>query len=81
MKFKKLWEDNEPWQGSCASCYFLGESNSKYPQSNRINLIKRTTWILPCVVCDTPITGACTFYTDASKSGKEGYKSEDLSRV
>ena len=64
---------------ACAN--FLGEINSNYPQSDRINLIKRTTWILPQIVHDAPITGACTFYTDASKSGKVGYKLEELSKV
>ena len=28
-----------------------------------------------------PISGALTFYTDANKSGKEGYKSENLNKV
>ena len=38
-------------------------------------------WILPHIVWDTPITWALTFYTNAYKSGKAGYKSENLSRV
>ena len=59
----------------------FGEINSNYPKSDRINFIKRTTWILPHIVQDTPITGAHTFYTDANKAGKAGYKSEDLSKV
>ena len=52
-----------------------------YPKSYRLNPIKRTSWILPWIVCDVPITGACTFYTDANKSGEVGYKSENLSKV
>ena len=59
---------------------FLGEINN-YPKSKRIQLIKRTNWILPHIVQDTPITGAPTFYTDANKSGKTGYKSDNLSKV
>ena len=58
----------------------MGEINSNYPKWDRISLIKRTTWILPQIVHDTPITGACTFYTAANKSGKAGYKPEDLSK-
>ena len=27
------------------------------------------------------MTGACTFYTDANKLGKAGYKSDELSKV
>ena len=78
-EIKKLWEDNEPWQRVCGN--FLGEINSNYPKSDRLNLIKRTSWIPPQIVCDAPIIGACTFYTDANKSGKAGYKSEKLSKV
>ena len=59
----------------------LGEIHSNYFKNNRINLIKHTTWILTWIVCETSITGAHTFYTDADKSGKTGYKSEDLSTV
>ena len=44
-EIKKLWEDNEPWQRACAN--FGGEINSNYPKSGRLNLIKRTSWILP----------------------------------
>ena len=55
----------------------MGEINSNYPKSDKINIIKRTTCILPRIACDTPITGVCTFYTDANKSGKAGYKSEE----
>ena len=78
-EIKKLWEDNEPWKRACAN--FLGEINSNYPKSGRLNLIKRTSWILPQLVRDAPITGAHTFYTDANKSGKAGYKSDELSKV
>ena len=78
-EIRKLWEDNKPWQRACA--IFGGEINSNYPKSDRLNLIKRTSWILPRIVRDAPITGARTFYTDANKSGKAGYKSEELSKV
>ena len=74
-----MWEDNEPWQRACAN--FLGEINNNYPKSKRLNFIKRTSWILPRIVRDAPITGARTFYSDANKSGKAGYKSEELSKV
>ena len=67
-EIKQLWEDNESWQRVCDK--FLGEINSNYPKSDRINLIKRTTWIFPCIVWDIPITGTYIFYTDANKSGK-----------
>ncbi|KAL6089067.1 hypothetical protein STEG23_027555, partial [Scotinomys teguina] len=33
------------------------------------------------IVRETPISGVLTFYTDANKQGKAGYKSEDLSKV
>ena len=48
----KEWEDNEQWQRACAN--ILGEINSNYPKSKRINFTKRTTWILPQIVCDVP---------------------------
>ena len=41
----KLWEESEPWQRACSN--FLGEINNNYPKSKRIQLIKRTNWILP----------------------------------
>ncbi|KAL6078044.1 hypothetical protein STEG23_004480 [Scotinomys teguina] len=76
---EKLWAESEPWQRACSN--FLGEINSKYPKSDRIELIKRADWILPQIVRETPISGVSTFYTDANKQGKAGYKSEDLSKV
>ncbi|KAL6032267.1 hypothetical protein STEG23_036677, partial [Scotinomys teguina] len=78
-EIEKLWAESEPWQRACSN--FLGEINSKYPKSDRIELIKRADWILPQIVCETPISGVRTFYTDANKQGKAGYKSEDLSKV
>ncbi|KAL6087838.1 hypothetical protein STEG23_011789 [Scotinomys teguina] len=71
---EKLWAESEPWQRACSN--FLGEINSKYPKSDRIELIKRADWILPRIV-----SGVRTFYTDANKQGKAGYKSEDLNKV
>ena len=59
----------------------LGELNSNYPKIDRLNLIKKTTWILLQIVHDVPITGARTLYTDTNKSGKAGYKSQELSKV
>ncbi|KAL6061548.1 hypothetical protein STEG23_000991, partial [Scotinomys teguina] len=76
---EKLWAESEPWQRTCSN--FLGEINSKYPKSDRIELIKRADWILPRIVRETPISGVRTFYTDENKQGKAGYKSEDLSKV
>ncbi|KAL6031758.1 hypothetical protein STEG23_037209 [Scotinomys teguina] len=78
-EIEKLWAESEPWQRACSN--FLGEINSKYPKSDRIELIKRADWILPRIVQETPISGVRTFYTDANKQGKAGYKSEDLSKV
>ncbi|KAL6094337.1 hypothetical protein STEG23_002841 [Scotinomys teguina] len=78
-EIEKLWAESEPWQRACSN--FLGEINSKYPKSDRIELIKRADWILPRIVRETPISGVRTFYTDANKQGKAGYKSEDLSKV
>ena len=33
------------------------------------------------IVCDPPIIGAPTFYTNANKSEKVGYKSKGLNKV
>ena len=75
-EIKKLWEGNESRQRACSN--YLGEINSNYTKSDRINLIKRITWILICIVCDIPITGA---HTDTNKSGRAGNTSEYLSKV
>ncbi|KAL6093193.1 hypothetical protein STEG23_016117 [Scotinomys teguina] len=37
-EIEKLWVESEPWQRACSN--FLGEINSKYPKSDRIELIK-----------------------------------------
>ncbi|KAL6038242.1 hypothetical protein STEG23_034915 [Scotinomys teguina] len=74
-----LWKDNEYWQRACSN--FLGEINNCYPKSKRIEFIKKTEWVLPHIVRQKPISGVLTFYTDANKLGKAGYKSGDLSKV
>ncbi|KAL6079786.1 hypothetical protein STEG23_023427 [Scotinomys teguina] len=74
-----LWKDNEYWQRACSN--FLGEINNRYPKSKRIEFIKKTEWVLPHSVRQKPISGVLTFYTDANKLGKAGYKSGDLSKV
>ncbi|KAL6061183.1 hypothetical protein STEG23_011259, partial [Scotinomys teguina] len=74
-----LWKDNEYWQRACSN--FLGEINNRYPKSKRIEFIKKTEWVLPHIVQQKPISGVLTFYTDANKLGKAGYKSGDLSKV
>ncbi|KAL6031936.1 hypothetical protein STEG23_004786 [Scotinomys teguina] len=74
-----LWKDNEYWQRACSD--FLGEINNHYPKSKRIEFIKKTEWVLPHIVQQKPISGVLTFYTDANKLGKAGYKSGDLSKV
>ena len=65
--------------GACAN--LLGEINCNYSKSDRINLIKITTWILLYTVQDTSISGACALYTDTNISEKAGCKSEVLSKV
>ncbi|KAL6043499.1 hypothetical protein STEG23_013971, partial [Scotinomys teguina] len=74
-----LWKDNKYWQRACSN--FLGEINNHYPKSKRIEFIKKTEWVLPHIVRQKPISGVLTFYTDANKLGKAGYKSGDLSKV
>ena len=59
----------------------MGEINSKYPKNKHLHFIKRTNWILPCIVQGTPIPDTPTFYTDANKLGIAGYKSENMSQV
>ena len=59
----------------------FGEISNKYPKCKRSHLIKRTNWILPCLIQKLLKSGSSTFYTDANKSGKAGYKSENLGKV
>ena len=40
--------------------FWGGEISNNYPKSKRIHLIKRTNWILPCIVQNTTLTGAPT---------------------
>ena len=79
MKFKNYGKTINPRKELVL--IFLGEVNNNYPQSHKINLIKRVIWIVPRIVCDTPKTEAHTFCTDANKSEKAGYKSEDSIKV
>ncbi|KAL6090311.1 hypothetical protein STEG23_009234 [Scotinomys teguina] len=72
-------KDNEYWQRAFSN--FLGEINNRYPKSKRIEFVKKTEWVLPHIVQQKPISGVLTFYTDANKLGKAGYKSGDLSKV
>ena len=36
----QLWLESEPWQRACSN--FLGDTNNKYPQSKRIEFLKKT---------------------------------------
>lgn len=74
-----FWAEKEYWQRAYSD--FLGEINNKYPQSKRLQFIKRTNWILPHRVKGTPISGVPTFYIFANKSGKAVYKSGKVSKV
>ncbi|MGE9714896.1 DDE-type integrase/transposase/recombinase [Escherichia coli] len=55
--------------------------SNNYPKTDRIIFIKKTVWILPRIVRQTLISGVLTFYTDANKSGKAGYKAGEVSKV
>ena len=59
----------------------MREINDNYPKIERIQLLKITSCILLCIVWDTPKAGATIFYTNENESEKEGYKSENLSKV
>ncbi|MGE9574186.1 reverse transcriptase domain-containing protein [Escherichia coli] len=78
-EISSLWKDNEYWQ--IALTDFLGTISNNYPKTDRIKFIKTTVWILPRIVRQTPISGVLTFYTDANKSGKAGYKAGEVSKV
>ena len=71
-----LWGQDEYWQKTCSN--FLGEINNRYPKNKWLQFIKWTTWIFPHTLKGIPISGAATFYTEANKSGKAGYKSEGV---
>jgi hypothetical protein len=73
-----LWTQDEHWQRTHSD--FLGEINNRYPKSRQLQFI-RTNWILPRIIKGTTVSGIPTFYTDASKSGKAGFKSEYKSKV
>ena len=73
-----MWGINDDWQRTCSS--FLKNIN-KYPKSKQIQFIKRTNWILPCIVRRAPISGAVTFYTGANKSEMSVSKAGTNSKV
>ncbi|ERE69715.1 sorting nexin-6-like protein [Cricetulus griseus] len=78
-EISSLWKDNEYWQ--IALTDFLGTISNNYPKTDRIKFIKKTVWILLRIVRQTPIYRVLTFYTDANKSGKAGYKAGEVSKV
>lgn len=63
--------------------FFWGvrEINNKCLQKKGNQFIKTTNWILPHILQETTISEASTFYTDAKKVGKEGYKSGNLNKL
>lgn len=46
------WVINENWQRACSN--YLGKVN-KYPKSKHLQFIKRSNWVLPCIVKRPPI--------------------------
>jgi hypothetical protein len=44
-------------------------------------IIKKSNWILSCIVKGIPIPEMPTFYTDANKLGMASYKAEKLSKI
>ena len=44
-------------------------------------IIKKSNWILSCIVKGIPIPEMPTFYTDANKLGMASYKAEKLSKA
>lgn len=60
--------NNEDWKRACSD-FWVAKINNKYPKSKQLQFIKRTNWILPCIVRGPPISKALTFYTDANNSG------------
>jgi hypothetical protein len=58
-----------------ASSYSSIKNKTK---QNKTKQNKKPNCVLPHIIKGPLISGAPTFYTDASKSGKVGYKSEDV---
>ncbi|ERE82961.1 sorting nexin-6-like protein [Cricetulus griseus] len=75
----RTYIDNEYWQ--IALTDFLGTISNNYPKTDRIKFIKMTVWILPHIVRQALISGVLTFYTDANKTGKGGYKADEVNKV
>ena len=78
-EISSLWKDNDYWQ--IALTDFLGTISNNYPKTDRNKCIKKTVWILPRIVRQISISGVLTFYTDANKLGKSGYKAGEISKV
>ncbi|KAL6062001.1 hypothetical protein STEG23_022307, partial [Scotinomys teguina] len=57
------------------------DSPGQCSREKRCQLSMKTRCRSYRIVRETPISGVRTFYTDANKQGKAGYKSEDLSKV
>ena len=71
-----MGRQNESWQRACSN--FWEKLIAIIPKVTDVTLY---LGILHQILCDAPITGVHTFYTDVNKSGKAGYKSEELSKV
>ena len=54
-EISSIQTQNEYWQRVFNN--FLEEISNKYPQIKKLQFIKRTNWIIPYIVWETPIFG------------------------
>ena len=59
----------------------MKEINNNFHKSQRIQPIKKLSWIFSSIVQEIQKTRAPTCYNIKNESGKAGYKSENLSKV
>lgn len=53
QEISSLWKDNEYWPRVCSN--FLGKISNNCPKSERIKIIRRTSWVLLLIVRKTTI--------------------------
>lgn len=56
----QLWMTDNNWQRTYSN--YLEDINKNYPQSERLQFIKRTEWILPQIEIVSPILGDFYWY-------------------
>ena len=70
-EIQNCFQNHIGWQIAFAD--YVGSIDNHYPKNPVLQFIKRTQWILPKKVKESPIIDAPVIFTDGTSKGKAGY--------